>query len=131
MSRGESGGLLGVGSESIGRRSMRISPSRAYFLRNEKSPPRSPNEALTRPCFPTFWLFLSSAMKHFALSFSLFLSLSTTVYSYDQDVTTWMEISRPLVPLSGDRMAWYFAGMYSEHEWKVFKDGHAVKAVLK
>lgn len=27
-------------------------------------------------------------------------------------------------------MAWYFAGMYSEHEWKVFKDGPVVKAVL-
>ncbi|HKY72882.1 MAG TPA: hypothetical protein VJL88_13265 [Nitrospira sp.] len=53
------------------------------------------------------------------------------VYSYEQDVDTWMEVSRPAGPrTSGIRMAWEYAANHSKYEWKVFKEGPTVKAVL-
>jgi len=51
-------------------------------------------------------------------------------FSYDQDVATWKKVKRSRTPMSGSRMVWWNASNRSEHAWKVFKEGHRVKAVL-
>lgn len=60
----------------------------------------------------------------------LYLVWPQLVYSYDQDVSIWQEVTRSRTPMSGNRMVWSNAANRSEYEWKVLKEGHTVKAVF-
>ena len=69
-------------------------------------------------------------MPSFLILIGLFLVWPQLVYSQDQDVSTWQEVTRSSTPMSGSRMVWWNASNRSGYYWKVFKEGNTVKAVL-
>ncbi len=69
-------------------------------------------------------------MPFLLILIGLYLGWPQQVYSYDQDVSTWQEITRSHTPMSGKRMVWSNAANRSDYEWKVLKEGDTVKAVF-
>lgn len=69
-------------------------------------------------------------MSFFLILISLYLGWPQLVYSQDQDVSTWQEVTRSPTLESGSRMVWADAANRSGYYWKVFKEGHTVKATL-
>jgi len=75
----------------------------------------------------------ANRIQFFLILISLYLLWPQLGYSYDsyeQNVTAWQEVSRPATSLSGSRMVWHNSANQSDYEWKVFKEGQVIKAVL-
>jgi len=69
-------------------------------------------------------------MPFLLIFISLYLVWPQLVYSYDPDVSTWLEVPRSPAPDSHDRFVWWNASNRSRYYWKVFKEGHTIKATL-
>jgi len=69
-------------------------------------------------------------MPFLLIFISLYLVWPQLVYSYDSDVSTWLEVPRSPAPNSDERFAWVNASNRSRYYWKVFKEGHTIKATL-
>lgn len=72
-------------------------------------------------------------MRYFLLCLGLFaLSLSAfaSEADYPRDIAQWKEIAVPPASDAAARMAWYYAGNYSRHSWRVESDDGQVSAQL-
>ena len=64
------------------------------------------------------------------LSLLLLLVTTTALLAQERDVSKWIEIPCPKDPQSAEGALWFYRANYSTNEWRVFRDGQKVCAVL-